>query len=77
MKKVLEFVRGDHALDTERTALEILQETPIEQLDEMVARLRKKRPAAEVCDAMIELLGVVPLSQFEALKVIYLKHFRA
>ena len=75
MKKVVESLCDD--LDAERTALDILRETPIEQLDDMVARLKKKRPAEEVCDAMMNLIASAPLSQFETLKYVYLRHFGA
>jgi predicted transcriptional regulator len=77
MRKLVEFLFGIRELDAERTALEILQETRIEQLDEMVARLKKKRPAVEVCDAMTTLIERAPFSQFETLKYIYLRHFGA
>ncbi len=43
----------------------------------MVARLKKKRPAEEVCDAMMNLIASAPLSQFETLKYVYLRHFGA
>ena len=77
MKKLVEFLWGSRERDAERTALETLQETPIEQLDAMVARLKRKRPAAEVCDAMTTLIARAPFSQFETLKYIYLRHFGA
>jgi len=77
MKKLVKLLCGSRELDAERTALEILQETPIEQLDEIVSRLKKRRPAAEVCDAMTTLIARAPFSQFETLKYIYLRHFGA
>jgi hypothetical protein len=77
MKKLVEFPWGSRELDAKRTALEILQETSIEQLDGMVARLKKERPAAEVCDAMTKLFARTPISQFETLTYIYLRHFDA
>jgi hypothetical protein len=77
MKKLVELPWGSRELDAKRTALEILQETPIEQLDEMVARLKKERPPVEVCDAMTKLFARTPISQFETLKHIYLRHFDA
>jgi hypothetical protein len=77
MRKLVEFKWGSRELDAGRTALEILQETPIEQLDEMVARLKKERPTAEVCDAMTKLFARTPISQFETLTYIYLRHFDA
>jgi ferritin-like metal-binding protein YciE len=57
LEKLVKFLWGSRELDAKPTALEILQQTPIEQLDEMVARLKKRRPAAEVCDAMTKLIA--------------------
>ena len=77
MKKLVKFLCGSRELDAERTALEILQETPIEQLDQMVARLKKRRSAVEVREAMTKLIARAPFSQFETLKYVYLRHFGA
>ena len=55
-------------------ALELLAATPNEQLDEVIARLKKTRPAAEICDAMMKLLALAPLSEFLTLQEIYRRH---
>ena len=71
MRKML---RMDGAPDANLTALELLQRTPIDRLDETVRALKKHRPAGEVRQAMIDLIAKAPLSDFETLKGVFLKH---
>jgi hypothetical protein len=58
-----------------KIALELLRRTPLDRLDETVKALKKHRPAAEVREAMIELLTTAPLSDFPAIKRVFTKHF--
>lgn len=60
--------------DDGRPALELLAAAPIERLEEIVARLKTKRPAAEICDAMMKLIALAPLSEFQMLRDIYRRH---
>jgi hypothetical protein len=71
MRKML---RMDRAPDAGLTALELLQRTPIDRLGETVRALKKHRPAAEVRQAMIDLIAKAPLSDFETLKEVFLTH---
>ena len=71
MRKML---RMDRAPDANVTALELLQRTPMDRLDETVRALKKHRPAAEVRQAMIDLISKAPLSDFETLKKVFLTH---
>jgi hypothetical protein len=60
--------------DDGRPALELLAAAPIERLEEIVARLKTNRPAAEICDAMMKLIALAPLSEFQMLRDIYRRH---
>jgi hypothetical protein len=60
--------------DDGRSALELLAATPNERLEEVIARLKKTRPAEEICDAIMKLIALAPLSEFLALREIYRKH---
>ena len=53
---------------------ELLERTPLDQLEETVRALKKQRPAEEVRKAMVERIASAPLTEFETLKTIYLKH---
>jgi hypothetical protein len=53
---------------------ELLQQTPIDRLEETVRALRKDRSAAEVRQAMLDLIAKAPLSDFEMLKKVFLTH---
>ena len=74
MLAMREMLRTDRAPDANVTALEILQRTPMDRLDETVRALKKHRPAAEVRQAMIDLISKAPLSDFETLKEVFLTH---
>jgi hypothetical protein len=60
--------------DDGRPALELLAAAPIERLEEIVTRLKTRRPAAEICDAMMKLIALAPLSEFQMLREIYRRH---
>jgi hypothetical protein len=62
------------SLDDSRPALELLAAAPIEHIEEVVVRLKKKRSAAEICDAMMKLIALAPLSEFQMLRSIYRRH---
>jgi hypothetical protein len=71
MKRLTEFLPRR---DGGRPALELLAEAPLERLEEAVARLKEKRPAAEICDAMMKLIALAPLSEVQVLRDIYRRH---
>ncbi|HSD43139.1 MAG TPA: hypothetical protein VLD36_14885 [Burkholderiales bacterium] len=60
--------------DQQASAVELLKRTPLDQLEETVRALKKQRPLEEVRKAMVERIARAPLTEFETLKTIYLKH---
>jgi hypothetical protein len=68
------FPRMESDSDHGVSAVELLKRTPIDRLEETVQALKRHRPAAEVRKALVERLAHAPLSDFESLKHIYLKH---
>jgi len=54
--------------------LEVLQRTPLDRLDQTVARLKKRTPATDVRKAYVDLLGLAPLEHFGVLREVYMKH---
>jgi hypothetical protein len=56
----------------EVTLLATLRGTPVEQLDETVARLKAEASYAEVRKAFIDLIALAPLEDLGALKHVYL-----
>lgn len=74
LKNPTSLVPDERKRDNDSPALELLAAAPIERLDEVVAHLKKYRPAAEICDAMMKLIALAPLSEFLALRDIYRRH---
>jgi hypothetical protein len=66
--------RLERDTDANCSALELLQRTPVDRLEQTVRALKKYRPAAEVREAMIQLIAAAPLSDFGTLKHIYMVH---
>lgn len=62
------------SLEVEISAVELLKQTPLTRLEEMVKSLRKHRSAAEVRRAMVERIARAPLMELEALKAIFLRY---
>jgi hypothetical protein len=60
--------------DEQPSAAELLQHTPLDQLEQTVQVLKLHCSAAEVRQAMIGVFGRVPRAEFETLKGIYLRH---
>jgi hypothetical protein len=56
------------------TAEDILQQTAADRIDEVMAVLKRYRPADEVCRALYKRIGGAPLEEFETLKAAYFKH---
>ena len=59
--------------DTVRAA-DLLTETALDRLEETVIALKRDRSPEIVRKAMVERIARAPLSEFEMLKHIYLKH---
>jgi 16S rRNA C1402 N4-methylase RsmH len=74
MLAISRMLRMERDPDANLTALELLQRTPLEQLEQTVKALKKHRPAAEVRQAMVQLIAAAPLSDFGTLKQIYMTH---
>lgn len=53
----------------------LLRSAPLDQLEETVKSLLKRRPSEEVRQAIIERMAQAPLSDFDTLKAVYLAHF--
>ena len=60
--------------DPQRTVVEILQQVPLEQLDEAVGLIKRHKPVAEVCRGFMTFIATAPLSEFVTLRAIYRKH---
>jgi 16S rRNA C1402 N4-methylase RsmH len=60
--------------DDGRPALELLAAIPNERLEEVIVRLKETRPAEEICDAIMKLIALAPLSEFLTLREIYCRH---
>ena len=74
MVEISRMVRMERNPDANLTTFELLQRTPLEQLEQTVKALKKHRPAAEVRQAMVQLIAAAPLSDFGTLKHIYMVH---
>jgi hypothetical protein len=70
MKKVRDLLRRSGKL----TAFEVLQQISLEELDEAVAFLKKRRPKSEVCHALKAIIATSPLSEFQTLRDIYRRY---
>jgi hypothetical protein len=54
---------------------EILKNTPPDALDEAVSILKNLHSNAEIRQGLIDLLSVIPLEYFGAVKAVYLSNF--
>ena len=74
MNALRALLRMEPSPDEQASAVELLKRTPLDQLEETVRMLKKQRPAEAVRKAMVERIASAPLTEFETLKTIYLKH---
>jgi hypothetical protein len=77
MRTATKSVETGLCFDDEATILEILRNRPVSEPDDVVSRLKEKRSAIEVCDALTKLIARAPFAQFEAPKGICLTHCAA
>jgi hypothetical protein len=56
---------------------DLLKQTLFEELDEILMLLKRCRPIDEVRAGLMERLALAPLGEFNALKVMYFRHFDA
>ena len=54
---------------------DVLRQTPLDQLEEAMALLRRHRPAKDICQALTERIARAPLDDFNALKSLYFRHY--
>ena len=71
----------DHAaikrlMEKRRAAtIELLTEADFQDLEPLLLLLKRLRPIEEVSVALMERMAITPLSEFNALKVLYFRHF--
>jgi 16S rRNA C1402 N4-methylase RsmH len=53
---------------------DVLQQTPVDQLEKAVALLERHRSAKDICQALTERIAKAPLDDFNALKNLYFQH---
>jgi len=72
IKNILRSLKGRRSPPT---LLEVLQRTPLEELERTVARLKTRNPASEVRQACIDLLCLAPIEHFGVLRQVFMKQF--
>ena len=71
----------DHAaikrlIEKRRVAtIELLMEADFQDVEPLLLLLKRLRPIEEVSAALMERMAITPLSEFNALKVLYFRHF--
>lgn len=75
MKVLRTLLRTGSAEDERLPTIEILKQTPLGELEDMVRALKERRSAAEVRQAMIDLIATAPLAHFATLKAVFMAHF--
>jgi hypothetical protein len=54
--------------------VELLSRVPLDKVETVVLALKERRTAQEIRTALIERIAHAPLSEFQALKIVYLTH---
>ena len=68
----------ERLLRTEQLAVhDLLKQSPFEDLEDILELLKRYRPIEEVRTGLMERIATAPLSEFNALKVMYFRHFDA
>jgi hypothetical protein len=71
----------DHAtikrlMEKRRVAtIELLTEADFQDVEPLLLLLKRLRPIEEVSTALMERMAITPLSEFNALKGLYFRHF--
>jgi hypothetical protein len=68
------FLRVPVLRDERLPVIQVLRRTPSERLDKTVRALKRHRSAAEVRQAMLDLIATAPLEHFGALKAVFMAH---
>jgi len=69
-----DLLRSGSTFDDELSAVELLAQAPIDRIDDAVRTLKERSSADEIRKALIERIARAPLSDFQALKTVYLTH---
>lgn len=64
----------ERAAGDRSSILRLLQQTPLDDLDALVADLKDGPRPHELRLAYIDLLGLAPLEHFAVLRAVYMKH---
>ena len=81
MKPAIEGPAMDHAevkrlIEKRRvTTVKLLIETDFQDLEPILTLLKRFRPLDELSIALLERMAAAPLSEFNALRVLYFRHF--
>lgn len=57
------------------TTVKLLIETDFQDLEPILTLLKRFRPLDELSIALLERMAAAPLSEFNALRVLYFRHF--
>jgi hypothetical protein len=74
MKVLKKLLRMGAVEDERLPTVEILKRTPLDKLDEAVRALKEQRSAADVREAMINLIATAPLAHFRTLEAVFMAH---
>lgn len=55
--------------------IELLTEADFQDVERLLLLLKRLRPIDEVSAALMERMAITPLSEFNALKALYFRHF--
>lgn len=67
-------LRAERGPDNELSTAELLSRVPLDEVEPIVLALKQYRTAQEIRAALIERIAHAPLSEFQALKIVYLAH---
>jgi hypothetical protein len=71
---VSHLLRAESGSDNELSTIELLSRVPLDEVEPVILALRAHRTAQEIRAALIERIAHAPLSEFQALKIVYLAH---
>jgi hypothetical protein len=69
-----DLLRAESGSDDKLGTVELLSRVPLDKVETVVLALKERRSAQEIRKALIERIARAPLSEFQALKTVYLTH---
>jgi hypothetical protein len=69
-----DLLRAENRSDDELPPVELLSRVPLDKVEAVLLALKERWTAQEIRTALIERIAHAPLSEFAALKVVYLAH---